>query len=237
MLRQSTLRGFTIEGEAERLITTLFADDTTVWLAEDDNFQDLQDILMKWCRTSGAKFNVAKTVLIPVGTELYRRNLIHSRALNVQGEPLPPEINIANDGTPVRVLGAYVGNKLDQVEIWTPIIDKITRKLDRWSMSHPTPEGRRLAVGMVVGGLTQYLTRVQGMSTETENIIRRKVTTFMWDGGTPMINASLMSRDHREGGRRVLDIKARNEAINLMKLKSETWLCGTTVDDEKERVH
>ncbi|KAF9555425.1 hypothetical protein CPC08DRAFT_642869 [Agrocybe pediades] len=213
MLRQSTLRGFTIKGEVERLITTLFADDTTVWLAEEDNFQDLQNILIKWCRTSGAKFNVAKTILIPVGTELYRQNLIRNRKLNEQGELLPGEIHIAPDGSPVRVLGAYVGNKLDQVAIWTPTIDKITHKLDRWSRNHPTQEGRRLVVGMVVGGLTQYLTRVQGMSFETENIIRRKITSFMWDSGTPMVNANLMTRDHREGGRRVLNIQARNEAI------------------------
>ncbi|KAF9555219.1 hypothetical protein CPC08DRAFT_744281 [Agrocybe pediades] len=243
MLRKSDLAGFTIKGEVEHLITTLFADDTTVWLAENDNFQDLQDILIKWCRTSGAKFNVAKTVVIPVGSELYRRNLLHSRKMSDQGTPLPPEIYIASDGTPVRVLGAYVGNKLDQVAVWTPTIDKITQRLERWSLNHPTQEGRCLVVGMFVGGLTQYLTRVQGMSTEIEEIIRRKITTFMWDGGTPMVNANLMSRDHPEGGRRVLNIKARNEAINLMKLQryltttnrpKETWSSGITVDEKKD---
>ncbi|KAF9552442.1 hypothetical protein CPC08DRAFT_738163 [Agrocybe pediades] len=211
MLRNSGLRGFEIEGEAQRLITTLFADDTTVWLAEGDDFEDLQDILKKWCSASGAKFNVAKTVMIPVGTEQYRQSVVRERKLYDQGTQLPPDIHIASDGTPVRVLGAFVGNKVDQIAIWTPTVDKITHKLTNWSKNYPTPEGRRLVIGMVVGGLTQYLTRVQGMSAEIENVIRKKINTFMWDGATAMVNADLMSKDHRQGGKRVLNIKARNE--------------------------
>ncbi|KAF9561170.1 hypothetical protein CPC08DRAFT_635824, partial [Agrocybe pediades] len=219
MLRDSRLRGFEIEGEIDRLITTLFADDTTVWLAEEDNFRDLEDILKTWCQTSGAKFNVAKTVILPVGSALYRQDVIRNRKINDQDAQLPPEISVATDGTPVRILGAYVGNNLNQVAIWTPTVDKITHKFNKWSRNHPTPEGRRLIVGMVAGGLTQYLTRVQGMHADIEDIIRRKINKFMWDGGTAMINADLMSLDHKKGGRRVLNIKARNESIYLMKLQ------------------
>jgi hypothetical protein len=49
MLRDSSLKGLQIMGDTERLITTLFADDTTVFLSEDDDFEDLQTILNKWC--------------------------------------------------------------------------------------------------------------------------------------------------------------------------------------------
>ena len=62
MLRDSALDGLHINGEVERTIATLFADDTTVYLSEKDSFSDLQDILSKWCHASKAKFNV----LVPV---------------------------------------------------------------------------------------------------------------------------------------------------------------------------
>ena len=39
-------------------------------------------------------------------------------------------------------------------------IDKI---LDQWERVHPTMEGRCLIVQAIVGGVTQYLTQVQGM--------------------------------------------------------------------------
>jgi len=73
---------------------------------------------------------------------------------------------------------------------------------------------------MVVRGLTQYLTRVQGMMTEVEAIISWKITRFLWDETSPMINSSIMSSPIEIGGKKILDIKARNEAIELMKLKS-----------------
>ncbi|KAF9542899.1 hypothetical protein CPC08DRAFT_745369 [Agrocybe pediades] len=175
MLRQSNLQGFKIKGEAERLITTLFADDTTVWLSAQDNFEDLQVILEKWCRVSGAKFNITKTVILPVGTPEYRIQLQYTRKLNENGREIPADMQIAEDGTPVRVLGAYVGNKLDQVAIWTPVLEKIDTQLANWDKGHHTQDGRRLIIGMVVGSLTQYLTRVQGMTLEIEENLRRKV--------------------------------------------------------------
>lgn len=60
-LRRSALRGFQIPGLPERLIVSLFVDDTTTFLAEDDDFDVLQSILDRWCIAARAKFNVTKT--------------------------------------------------------------------------------------------------------------------------------------------------------------------------------
>ena len=221
MLRSSDLQGLQFEGDTERLITTLFADDTTVYLSENDSFDELQGILKRWCRASGAKFNVKKTVVLPTGTPEYRQAVSETRKLNQENAlAIPGEIRIANDGTPVRVLGAYVGNNVDQTAVWTPTLEKITARLGQWAKSHPTQDGKRLIIGMVIGGLTQYLTRVQGMSAEVETIISRKITAFLWDDASPMVSASVMSGHIEAGGKKILDIKARNEAIELVKLQS-----------------
>lgn len=47
MIRESNLRGFQIEGLTEHLIATLFADDTTVYLSEHNDWADLKSILDK----------------------------------------------------------------------------------------------------------------------------------------------------------------------------------------------
>jgi hypothetical protein len=72
---------------------------------------------------------------------------------------------------------------------------------------------------MEVGGLSQYLTCVQGMPKEIEETLNRKVTKFLWDGASAMVNLETMTQPTTRGGKRVLDIKARNEAIELMKVK------------------
>ena len=227
MLRDSTLRGLEIPGDMERLITTLFANDTTVYLSEEDKFDDLQQILQKWCYVSGAKFNVKKTVVIPVGTPEYRESVISSRQLQENQNPIPNDVKIATDGTPVRVLGAFVGNKVNQLAVWTPTLEKIDRKLERWSRNHLTQDGKRLIIGMVVGGLTQYLTRVQGMTEEVTTLVRRKITKFLWDDASPMVSAQTMSGKFIDGGKKILDIQARNDAIDLMRLKSYLRLDDT----------
>jgi len=73
---------------------------------------------------------------------------------------------------------------------------------------------------MVVGGLTQYLTSVQGMSAEIEKLIQRKITKFLWDDASPMVNAETMNSPRSSGGKNILNLSAHNDAIRLMKLKS-----------------
>ena len=66
------LEGFPIPGAATNDIVNLYADDTTVYLSESDRYDTLEYILTRWCRASGAKFNVEKTEVIPTGTKQHR---------------------------------------------------------------------------------------------------------------------------------------------------------------------
>jgi hypothetical protein len=58
------------------MIASLFSDDTTVYLTKNDSFAGLQDILNTWCKASGAKFNIAKTEIIPIGSKEYGEEVI-----------------------------------------------------------------------------------------------------------------------------------------------------------------
>ena len=221
MLRQSDLEGLHVDGIVERTIATLFADDTTVYLSKNDSFADLHNLLQKWCTASRAKFNVQKTEVIPVGSAAYRARVVEERKLD-EGQPsIPSRIHIAKDGEPVRVLGAFVGNDVEQVNVWAPILEKSDRALARWEKTRPTQDGRRLIVGMVIGGFTQYLTRVQGMPKEVEKLFTKKIRDFMAEGKTvPMISLPTLHSRFEDGGKKLLDVVARNKAIELMKVRS-----------------
>lgn len=121
MIRKSNLQGFRIPGEQERLITTLFADDTTVYLSEYDCYEDLELILTKWCTASLAKFNLDKTQILPIGTKTYRTQYL------LDGAPLDQRDKTVPDSKAIRILGAWIGNETDEAAIWTPKIDKIKK--------------------------------------------------------------------------------------------------------------
>ncbi|KAF5333956.1 hypothetical protein D9758_017592 [Tetrapyrgos nigripes] len=218
---------YALRREEQGLDANLFADDTTVFLAATDDFRDLQLILDEWCTASTAKFNVNKTAIIPIGNAKYRRTVIETRRtipLQYGSSPysnvLPAYLHIAGEGEAIRILGAWFGNEIKATQIWAPVIEKIDRVLDRWAKGSPTMEGRHLIVQMFAGGMSQYLTQVQGMPTEVEKRLAKRINKYIWEEKERNpINKDTTYLDIKDGGRAVLDISARNEAIELMWLK------------------
>ncbi|KAF5313488.1 hypothetical protein D9611_008631 [Ephemerocybe angulata] len=219
MIRKSNLKGFTTPRMKERLILSMFADDTTVFLSEEDDFHCLQEILDTWCLASGAKFNVDKTEIVPIGKKPYRDELRRTRGETPERRPIPASINIAREKEPVRALGAFVGNNIVDISVWTPTLEDIDAALTRWARSSPTMEGRRLIVNMEVGGRTQYRTMVQGMPPEILKRLKKTIRDFIWDDKASYVNIDTMHLPFEMGGMKILDLEARNEAIRLMRLK------------------
>ncbi|EJD41698.1 hypothetical protein AURDEDRAFT_37863, partial [Auricularia subglabra TFB-10046 SS5] len=180
MLRQSELKGYSIPGLQEKLIATLYADDTTVYLAADDSYDALGVILTTWCRAAGAKFNIKKTEIIPLGSEDFRAAFLQSRRLNQLDAPIPQHVRIARDGETTRILGTWPGNKVETANAWSLIKDKILDSLSRWEEKHPTLNGRSILSYTVVGGYTQYLTAAQGMPHKVEKSLENAALDFFW---------------------------------------------------------
>ena len=219
--RSQMLTGIQIPTTRKHLKVKLFADDTTVFLSESDSVDRLEAVLEKWCRVSGAKFNKEKTEIIPLGSRDQRDSILSTRYLNDGNAEIPHHVHIAKEGEPVRILGAWLGNAINQATTWAPIVEDCCKRLKRWSASKHSLEGRRLIVQMQVAGVTQYLTKVQGMPSEVESELNKQIRRFMWNNEkTDTINQSQMYAPHNRGGKKVLDIEARNKAIHLTWLKA-----------------
>ncbi|KAJ7182495.1 hypothetical protein C8R43DRAFT_818176, partial [Mycena crocata] len=89
----------------------------------------------------------------------------------------------------------------------------------RWQTTHPTLEGKRHIISMVIGGRTQYLTRVQGMPQEIEQTLVKLIRSFLWDGKTSRVSLETMILPVNQGGKGILDIPGRNKAIALWNLQ------------------
>lgn len=220
-LRQSDLRGFKLPGAARKLVASLFADDTSAFLAASDKWATVWTIINRWCGGSRARFNTGKTEVIPVGAPRYRAAVAEHRSISGaecnQDERIPDGVHIARDGEAVRVLGAWVGNGVDQVAVWGPALQKIREFLRRWGHCSPSMAGKRSIVQMGPGGISQYLTTVQGMPACVEKELTKLIRDFMWDGRTPApVSLDALCRPVDEGGLGLLDVRARNQAIELI---------------------
>jgi hypothetical protein len=219
-LRQSNLKGINIPGTDERLIASLFADNTTVYLAAEDDLAILQLILDKWCMASKAKFNSGKTEIIPMEKPHFRNEVANTRRTHENCQTVPLSIHVAKEGEAVRILGTWFGNNVDECQVWTPKLDAIDKKLELWEKGHPTLEGRKHIISMYVGGMTQYFTHVQTMPCHIEDKLEKRIRKFMWTGRTvPPVNLETLYAPVEVGGRNLLDIKARNKAVKIMRAK------------------
>ncbi|EIW51317.1 uncharacterized protein TRAVEDRAFT_83043, partial [Trametes versicolor FP-101664 SS1] len=181
-LRGSNLRGLRIPGETERLIAKLFADDTTVYLSSDDEYESVRQITDRWCRAARARFNVEKTEILPIGTAAYRKTVIETRRLSQTGSAIPDSVHIVKDGEAIRSLGAWLGNGMDHAAPWLPVITTIENNLAKWGKSKPTLNGRKLAIGIELAGRTQFRAMVQTMPESVEKKLTKIMLTFLWNG-------------------------------------------------------
>jgi ribonuclease HI len=213
------IRGINVPNLDESVKVSLFADDTTVILAEHDSMGELNNLLEQWCSVSGAKSNVEKTEIIPFGTSEYRRSVRETRRLTENGTRIPETIHIAADKEATRILGAWIGNETNPEEPWRRIVETIKKDFARWETRFPTLEGKRHIVQMIAGGKTHFLARAQGMPEKIQNEIQKLINSFVWEKEVSSMKIDGLSIEIEKGGRKILDIRARNDAINLMWVK------------------
>ncbi len=220
-LRAAPLRGFTIPGARARILTALFADDTAVYLSANDSYGTLTAVLRRWCAASRARFNVDKTELLPLGPKSYRAMVVATRCLQPGGDPIPLDVRIIADGTAMRLLGAWIGNQVCQKGVWAPMLRKTEENLLSWGRRRPTMKGKKLVIGLEIGSRTQYLAKVQGMPKAVEVEFLKLIRNFIWGAAAmhPPIALNVLYNPVVKGGLALLDLVARNQAIEVMWMK------------------
>ena len=215
------IKGYSITGTKEKLAINLFADDTVLYLSEEDSYDEVTKILDTWCDASGAKFNKEKTEIIPIGSKTHRERVIQTRKLHPDDKPILDSVRIARDREAVRSLGAWIGNNTIETKPWETIIDLVHKDLERWKTVHPTLDGKRLIVQAIVGGRTQFLTKAQGMPSGIQDALTKEIRNFIWDDANhvPRLGMTHLSCTKDVGGIKLLNLKTRNEAIEIVWLR------------------
>ena len=216
------IHGIATPNLGEPIKINLFADDTNLYLNREDRLDYVQEALLDWCRVSGAKFNLERTEIIPIGLVEHRQRVARTRKINQNDtNPLDDRVKIAHDGDTVRSLGAWIGNNVNDITPWEANLEGIHKELKIWRKGFPTMKGRKTIIQAVVGGRTQFLATAQGMPPHIEDALTKIIRDFIWeDDSEPRVALEILQQPTEHGGLNLLDIKARNEAIDIMWLKN-----------------
>ncbi|EJF60677.1 hypothetical protein DICSQDRAFT_147680 [Dichomitus squalens LYAD-421 SS1] len=220
MIQKSDLTGFKVAGLEKPIKVTLFADNTTIYLSDEDDFDVLQKILDTWCSAAKAKFNILKTEIIPIGERSYREEMAKTYKETGRWRSYPKLVHMVGEGDAIRILGVFFGNDIDQLAIWSPSIAKVAAAIECWQKGNATLDGKRHVIQMAVAGMTQYLTDVQRMPDQVVKRLEKIIRDYLWDGkAVPPIAKEYPRLPIDDGGLNIIDISARNEAIDVMWLK------------------
>ncbi|KAF9497311.1 hypothetical protein BDN71DRAFT_1481863 [Pleurotus eryngii] len=129
---------------------------------------------------------------------------VREQKMNPGHQEIPRVMKIVPNGELIRILGAWIGNNRNQESPWTPVVKVIDRDFKR-----------KLIIQMVVGGQTQYLAIVQGMPKQIEDNLRKHMRKFFWRDKRSPIQEETIFAPAGKGGQGVLDICARNKAIQV----------------------
>lgn len=119
-LRALNLKGFTVPRHKEKLIASLFTNDTITFLSEDNNIRELQTLLDDWCTALSARFNLTKTKIIPIGMKAFCKIVCRTRRVKDNHPQIPDNIYIAKDGEGVCILGAWSCNNMSAEGLMGP---------------------------------------------------------------------------------------------------------------------
>ena len=220
-VRESKLKGMKINEKLNRLLVSLFADDTLVYLSEKDEMKELEKVIENFCQASTAKFNKEKTEYLPIGNEKYRRKVIETR--KICGKELDKEAKIIREGEAMRTLGAWVGNKINNGLQWEGVIRRQEEAIEKWGKANLTLKGKEIILKAIVQSKATFLATVNGMPKEIEKKMKRMFKDFIWNGKRKgLMSWEQIITPREQGGLGMPDIRTRLEAIEIMWVKK--WL-------------
>lgn len=223
-LRNSELKGLEIPGVEEKVLVSMFADDTLIYLNKNDDKKVLDECLNIFCAASTAKFNKEKTEYLPFGSEEHRKELIETRKLNeIEGNGIEPTAKIIKDKESMRQLGGRVGNHSNETEQWENILKRQEKILDQWKAKNLSLKGKELVLKALVNSLDQFLATVNSMPEWAQKATTKITKAFIWDGRKKgLIDWKWVTAQKEEGGLNMPSIELRCEAIEIMWLQK--WL-------------
>ncbi|KAL3682360.1 hypothetical protein R1sor_000382 [Riccia sorocarpa] len=210
---EGRLPGLKIKANKDMLYS-LFADDSGVFIqAEESAFLELQEAVRCYERISGARLNLSKSTVIPLGQDEIPEWLHNSGC------------HITQKGEIVRYLGFPIGWGISDSDQTDYIIAKLRKKLGTW-VFHILPfAGRVIVLKHVLRAVPIHLLACLNLQAATLKAIEGVCRTFLWgtnkDGNKkiPMIAWEEIQRPKSEGG---LNFTALINTSAALRLKQAT---------------
>ena len=201
----SNIQGIQLKNK--NLKISQMADDTCLFLKDNDSIRESLNILEDFHMVSGLKTNIEKTKAYNIGQN---KNGIHE-----------DDFNLAWDDGDIRLLGLTVTENIDihLKENVNPKIITMQNLFKVWKQRKLTLKGRITVINSLIIPLFIYPATILSLPESTLQSIEKQLYDFLWEGLKPKIAKATIEATIEEGGLKMSNIKLKMKAWQLSWLK------------------
>ena len=186
----------------------MYADDTNLFLsAAKDNLEEVAECLESTSYAIGCKFNLDKTDVLPVGSDA------HKEANWANGVPLPGAY-ILVPGSPLRILGVWIGCQKQASPRWAQILTHTKKLIGQWNAIGTSVQNRVLIAKLLMQSQCYYLLDGNGIPPKTLTKLSNLINRFVC-GRYSLLPYWMLAPPLSEGGLNFPSLKHRKEAYDL----------------------
>ena len=204
ILQNDNIKGITINGVES--ILSQFADDTAAFLEYNEIvINEFANTLATVEAQMGLKVSYEKTTIYRVGS-LHNTNAQFYTQRNFKWSN--DDIKLLGMNIPCD--GSYSNRN------WSDVMDKVRKTCQSWWNRQVTLMGKILIVNVLIGSLFVYkMTTMCDMTKEQIYQVECMIREFIWSGKRPKIAYELLQKDKKDGGLRLVNIKAKQKKIKI----------------------
>ncbi|RVW38668.1 hypothetical protein CK203_077505 [Vitis vinifera] len=157
--------------EKSRVSHLQFADDTILFAnSSAEELQTLKSLLLVFGQVSGLKVNLDKSNLFGINLD---QNHLSRLALLLDCKALD---------WPILYLGLPLGGNPTACGLWDPVIERISRRLDRWQKAYLSFGGRITLVHSCLSHIPSYFLSLFKIPASVAAKVERMQRDFLWSG-------------------------------------------------------
>ena len=177
-----------------------YADDTTVFVNDEDSAEELVKQLKLFGEVSGLELNVNKSKIMWIGTDRHKRGSV----CNI------PAVN------KVKTLGMWFSStECCNEQNLNPVIDQIKHTINRWSQRDVSLKGRITVSKSLLVSKLSYVMSCSMIPEAKLKSIQSLIMNYLWRGRPPKVKAKVLCQSIAEGGLGAVDTLAMYASLKL----------------------
>ena len=210
MRLHSVVQGISI-GYLPPVKVMMYADDVNLFLRESESVEAVAECLSDSSLAIGSLFNLDKTDIKPVGTEEF---VAACHASGSMGGQLLPGAYILPPGSPLRVLGVWIGSPDLACNRWVQVSSHISRLIGQWNAIGASLPNRVLLAKALLQSRCYYLMDGNGIPLPLLKKISNSILRFV-RGHFSMAPYSFLEAPLVAGGLNCPSLITRRTALDL----------------------